>query len=587
MKIKLINPPNKDLKVTEQILVNRGIDLKDAYHYLNTTDADISSPLAFGADKMKLAAASVINCVNLEKRMLVVVDCDCDGYTSAAIFINYLHDLLPYYVESSLDWFLHSGKQHGLSDLHLEDHSEYGLIVVPDAASNDYDLHLEFAYKDIPILVLDHHEADFESPNAIVINNQLCDYPNKFLSGAGVTWQFCRFLDAILEVNYADRYLDLVALGNTADMMSLRELETKHLITKGFKDENIHNPFIRGMADKNAFTLGPKITSMGAAFYIAPFINAMVRSGEPEEKEILFQSMLNFKAFQKILSNKRVHKPGEMEMLVTQALRTATNVKNRQSRIEEETIGKLEGLIEKRNLLEHKVLMFLLEPGQVDRNVAGLIANKFMAKYQRPVCMLTKVTDENGISYQGSARGCDLAGISNFKDICEATLAIDYAQGHQGAFGIGIPEGLIETFLERTDEMLKDMSDEPIYYVDYLYDGYDVSGQDILDIAYMDELWGQNMPEPYVAFEKLKIKKDMVTVYRKKDNTLKITLPNRISLIMFHAEDELCDKLQNHNPGYYTMNIVARCAANEYNGNVSPQLKIKDFEIVGQGMYDF
>jgi single-stranded DNA-specific DHH superfamily exonuclease len=231
--------------------------------------------------------------------------------------------------------------------------------------------------------------------------------------------------------------------------------------------------------------------------------------------------------------------------------------------------------------------MFLLEPGQVDRNVAGLIANKFMAKYQRPVCMLTKVTDENGISYQGSARGCDLAGISNFKDICEATLAIDYAQGHQGAFGIGIPEGLIETFLERTDEMLKDMSDEPIYYVDYLYDGYDVSGQDILDIAYMDELWGQNMPEPYVAFEKLKIKKDMVTIYRKKDNTLKITLPNRISLIMFHAEDELCDKLQNHNPGYYTMNIVARCAANEYNGNVSPQLKIKDFEIVGQGMYDF
>ena len=56
---------------------------------------------------------------------------------------------------------------------------------------------------------------------------------------------------------------------------------------------------------------------------------------------------------------------------------------------------------------------------------------------------------------------------------------------------------------------------------------------------------------------------------------------------MFHAEDELCEKLQNHNPGYYTMNIVARCAANEYNGYITPQLKIKDFEIVGQGLYDF
>lgn len=587
MKIKLINQPNKDLKVTEQILVNRGINLSDVHHYLNTTDEDINSPLAFGEDKMKQAAAAVLKCITLEKRMLVVVDCDCDGYTSAAILINYLHDLFPYYVENSLDWFLHSGKQHGLSDLELDKHSEYGLIIVPDAASNDYDLHLEYAYKELPILVLDHHEADFESPNAIVINNQLCDYPNKFLSGAGVTWQFCRFLDFILESNYADRYLDLVALGNTADMMSLREMETKHLITKGFREENLHNPFIRGMADKNAFTLGGKVTSMGAAWYIAPFVNAMVRSGEPAEKEILFQSMLNFKAFQKIPSNKRGHKPGEMEDLVTQALRTATNVKNRQTKTEDETLEKLEGLIEKRNLLDHKVLLFLLEPGQVDRNVAGLIANKFMAKYQRPVCILTKVTDENGISYQGSARGCDLAGITNFKDICEQTLAIDYAQGHQGAFGLGIPAGLIETFLERTDEILKDMPNEPVYYVDYIYTDGEVPGQDILDIAFLDELWGKDMDEPYVALQGLKIKKDMVTVYSKKDLTLKITLPNRVSLIMFRAPEELCDMLQNHNTGYYIMNIVARCSANEYGGYVTPQLKIKDWEITGQNMWDF
>ena len=602
MKIRLISPPDKKLKATEQILVNRGIALENAYHYLNTTDADVSSPLAFGEDKLKKAAAAVIGCISRDQKMLVVVDCDCDGYTSSAIFINYLHDLFPTYVENKVNWFLHSGKQHGLSDLHLEENHEYGLIVAPDAASNDYDLHLEFAYDDISVLVLDHHEADFESPNAIVINNQLCDYPNKFLSGAGVTWQFCRYLDSLMKVNFADRYLDLVALGNCADMMSMRSLETKHLITKGFRDENLHNPFIRGMADKNAFTIGPKLTPMGAAFYISPFVNAMVRSGEAEEKEILFQSMLNFKAFQKIPSNKRGHKPGEMEMLVTQALRTATNVKNRQSRTEEETLEKLESMIEKQNLLQHKVLMFLLEPGQVDKKVAGLIANKFMAKYQRPCCMLTKVVEAveakdgkgnvvmrwaDKISYQGSARGCDLAGISEFKDICESTGLIDYAQGHQGAFGLGIPAQNIEAFLEKTDELLKDMSDDAVYYVDYIYEGYDVNGQDILDIAYMNDIWGQGMDEPYVAFKGLKIKKDMVTVYRKKDNTLKITLPNRISLIMFKVDDELCDKLQNQNPGYYSIDIVARCAANEYNGYVSPQLKIKDFEIVGQSAWDF
>ena len=587
MQIKLINTPDKNLKATEQILFNRGIQLKDAHHYLNTTDEDINSPLAFGEDKMKAAAAALMHCVSTEKRMLVVVDCDCDGYTSSAIFINYLHDIVPSYTENYVDWFLHSGKQHGLSDLDLESHSEYGLIVAPDAASNDYDLHLEFAYKELPVLVLDHHEADFESPNAIVINNQLCDYPNKHLSGAGVTWQFCRYLDMLLETDFANKYLDLVALGLVADMMSLREIETKHLVTKGFKEENLHNPFIRGMADKNAFTLGGKVTPMGAAFYIAPFVNAMVRSGEQEEKEILFQSMLNFKAFQKIPSNKRGHKPGEMEMLIAQALRTATNVKNRQTRTEDETIEKLEGLIEKNNLMEHKVLLFLLKPGEVDRNVAGLIANKFMAKYQRPCCILTKVTDEKGISYQGSARGCDLAGVTQFKDICEQTLVIDYAQGHQGAFGLSIPDGLVEAFLERTDEILKDMPDEPVYYVDYAYEDSSFAGQDILDIAYLDELWGKDMDEPYIALKGIKIKKDMVTVYSKKDLTLKITLPNKVSLILFHAPESLCDMLQNQNPGYYTMNIVARCAANEYNGYVAPQLKIKDWEIISQSKWDF
>ena len=597
MKIKLINTPDKNLKATEQILVNRGIKLADAHHYLNTTDADINDPLAFGQDKMSQAARAVAACIAQEKRMLIVVDCDCDGFTSSAIFINYLHDMVPSYTESCVDWFLHSGKQHGLSDLKLEDHSEYGLIVAPDAASNDYDLHLEFSYKNLPVLVLDHHEAEFDSPNAIVINNQLCDYPNKHLSGAGVTWQFCRYMDLLMGTNYADKYLDLVALGNTADMMSLREFETKHLITKGFKEENIHNPFIRGMADKNAFTLGPKITSMGAAFYIAPFVNAMVRSGEKEEKEILFQSMLNFKAYEKILSNKRGHKPGEMENLVTQALRTATNVKNRQTRVEDATIEKLEGLIEKRNLLDHKVLLFLLEPGQVDRNVAGLIANKFMARYQRPCCILTKVTERiekieppcndirviEKISYQGSARGCDLAGITEFKDICESTGLTLYQTGHQGAFGLGIAAENINAFIQKTDELLADMSTEPVYYVDYIFDNTAIDPQAILDIACLNDLWGKDMDEPYVAIKGLKVKKEMVTVYRKKDNTL----PNHLSIMLFKAPDELCDTLQNNNPGYYVFDIVGRCNGNEWGGYVSPQILIKDYDITGQVAFDF
>lgn len=224
-------------------------------------------------------------------------------------------------------------------------------------------------------------------------------------------------------------------------MQSLQSIETKHLILKGFKEQNVKNPFIYGMSKKNAFSLGDRITPMGAAFYIAPFVNAMVRSGSLEEKELLFNSMLKHKAFQQIPSTKRGHKLGEMETIVDQALRVATNVKNRQTKAQDAAMELIEHRIEEKNMMEHKVLLFLMEPGQIDRNIAGLCANKIMAKYQRPCCILTRVEETdpeltfcNKVSYQGSARGCDKVGINNFKDICTETGCIMYAEGHSRSF---------------------------------------------------------------------------------------------------------------------------------------------------------
>ncbi len=151
---------------------------------------------------------------------------------------------------------MHDGKQHGLSDCWdpILDRNP-SLVICPDSSSNDYEYHKFLQDADIDILILDHHLAEKISDNAIVINNQLSNYPNKELSGVGVVWQFCRFIDIILEKNYTNDFLDLVALGNCADMMSLKSPETRYLITKGFKKENIKNPFIDYMLDKNSFPL--------------------------------------------------------------------------------------------------------------------------------------------------------------------------------------------------------------------------------------------------------------------------------------------------------------------------------------------
>ena len=54
--------------------------------------------------------------ISSQGKTLVIVDSDCDGFTSSAILINYLHDFFPSWVETKLNYIFHEGKQHGLSD---------------------------------------------------------------------------------------------------------------------------------------------------------------------------------------------------------------------------------------------------------------------------------------------------------------------------------------------------------------------------------------------------------------------------------------------------------------------------------------
>lgn len=361
------------------------------------------------------------------------------------------------------------------------------------------------------------------------------------------------------------------------------------------------------MAERNAFSLKGKLTPIGVAFYIAPFVNAMTRSGSVIEKELLFRSMLKYQAFLPLPSTKRGHAFGETESLVEQAVRVATNVKNRQTKVQDECMAKIEHMIEEQDLLSHKVLLFLLKPNEVDRNVAGLVANKIMAKYQRPVCILTKVeTKIEGlkinsnselpwdeyeevctISYAGSARGCDKTGITDFKQICLDTGVCNYAEGHPGAFGLSINQENISTFIQKTDEILSQMNDETIYYVDYIFNGQHIHPNFVLEIANLEDLWGKDMDEPYIAIKNLKITPDMVTIYDKRGYTLKVKTQSGVDLLKFRASEEDCETFQTNNNGYIEMNIIGRCSRNEWNGFITPQVFIEDYEVIDSNKYYF
>ena len=583
MKYKLINPINPLLSAQEQLLINRGFKTKEEIrHYTHLTDEDINSPKCFGEQLLEDAAAAIRIALDREDDVCVIVDCDCDGYTSSAILINYLYDVAPAWVENHVHWFMHESKQHGLQDAMdwIEDIGP-GLVIIPDAGSNDIP-QLEVLHNNkTDVIILDHHEIEGEQyPNCILINSQLPQYPNKELSGAGVVYQFCRYLDSLWGNDYADKYLDLCALGLIGDMMSLTSYETRRLITKGLDPARITNPFIYEMWQKNKFKLGDVPTAWGETFYIVPFVNAITRSGTLEEKELIFNSMLEFKAQKEILSNKRGHKVGETELLVTQAVRTCTNVKNRQGRAEIAGLELVEHLIEDNNMMEHKVLLFLLEPGQIQPEIRGLIANKLMARYQRPCCMLTKTKE----GYQGSARGCDKVGVTEFKDICAATQVCDYTIGHQGAFGLGLPADKIDEFLSSTDKQLEDMPNEPLYYVDFIWNPTDLFGQDILEIAEFDKYIGKDLDEPLVAVQNVEVTKDNITMM--KSNTVKISLPNGVNMIKFGMSDEEFNQLYSET-GSVEIDVIGTANCNEWNGNQYPQILIKDINIRRKCAYIF
>ena len=115
MKYKLINQPNENYSAKKQILINRGFNPKEIDHYYNLSDADINASSSFGEELMDAATSCFLKHLDADSTICVVVDCDCDGYTSSAILINYLWDLNSDFTEHHVHYYLHEGKQHGFS----------------------------------------------------------------------------------------------------------------------------------------------------------------------------------------------------------------------------------------------------------------------------------------------------------------------------------------------------------------------------------------------------------------------------------------------------------------------------------------
>lgn len=82
---------------------------------------------------MEQACVELANAVTENQDIVIIVDADCDGYTSSAILINYLYKTYPEYTSTHVSYIHHQGKQHGFADV-MEQILEKNpaLVISPD-----------------------------------------------------------------------------------------------------------------------------------------------------------------------------------------------------------------------------------------------------------------------------------------------------------------------------------------------------------------------------------------------------------------------------------------------------------------------
>lgn len=575
MKTKLVNKEIRD-NYTNELLMERGLTKEELDYFLNVPDASaLESPIKlYNIEEGNKLFDKIINSENCN--LCIIVDSDVDGFTSAAIFIQYLR---KFNKNIGIVPILHEGKGHGLSDTIdkifnlIENDMIIKYVILPDAGSNDYEYIEQLGAEGIECLILDHHivEPDTKfSSYSVIINNQLSpNYKNKDLCGAGVTWQFCRFEDMCYGTNYAEEFIDLAALGIVSDMMSMLELENRYIVHTGFA--NIKNYFFKALCEKQSFSMGGKVTPISVAFYITPLINAMIRTGTMEEKERCFTAFID--GHQLVPSQKRGAK-GTLEEVAIESARECTNARSKQNRILDKAVEELEIKIHKYDLLENKILFVRLDNETFPPELNGLTAMKLAAKYQKPT-IVARLNDEGEI--KGSSRGLNDSELTSFKDFMDESGYFTFTAGHDNACGIGILDKNLAAFHEYANKELADVDfGETWYEVNFERIAADSDIADLItDIAKHEDIWGQHNNEPLIHIKDINITKNDVRIMGKNQDTVKIEKFG-IAYMKFHAKDFIQELAQYDS---IKLEVVGRANLNFFAGVYTPQIFITNYQI--------
>ena len=415
--------------ILARLLVLRDIKtFNEARQFFRPSIESLHDP--FLMDQMEEATTRVITALTENQKICIYGDYDVDGTCATALLYMFLKELyanVEFYIPRRLE------EGYGLSTSAVDAVKEMGtdLMIAVDCGITAIE-ETDYANKlGMDVIICDHHQPKEELPKAFAVLDPLkpgCNYPFKYLSGAGVAFKLAQGLcERIGKRGLPLKYLDLVALAGAADIVPLID-ENRILVNEGLNQVNLNpRPGIAALIELSRLQTG-QLTSGQIVFTIAPRINAVGRLGDAE------------RAVNLLIANNKKDALELAEVLETE------NYERR--KIDVDTFEAAKEIVESEFDLDDD-LAIVLHNENWHPGVIGIVASRLVEKYYRPSVLLTTI---DGVA-KGSARSINGFNIYEALQKCEDLLL--HFGGHRAAAGLALEVGKIDEFRTKFNEVLK------------------------------------------------------------------------------------------------------------------------------------
>ena len=535
------------------LLAQRGIDsFEEAKKFFRPSLEDLHDPYLM--KDMDKAVARIEKAIEKGENILVYGDYDVDGTTSVALVSSYLKKIYPNvatYIPDRYD----EGYGVSYKGIDFAADNEISLIIALDCGIKAIEKVAYALQKGVDFIICDHHRPGAGIPDAVAVLDPKrldCEYPYKELCGCGVGF---KLLQAFNEkrgeaFELLIPYLDLVATAIGADIVPVTG-ENRILAYHGLKMINA--------APRAGFSAILKqvkkdhLTLTDVVFIIAPRINAAGRMKHGLHAVNLLT-----------------------EEDPQQALIYAAEIEeyNKDRREKDKTITE-EALAQIEELKEQERLTTVVYRESWHKGVIGIVASRLTETYYRPTLVFTRSGEKLAASAR-SVHGFDvydaLEGCSEF---------IEQFGGHKYAAGLTLLSEQYENFKQKFEEVVSATIDRKLLTPEIQIDAeirLDAITEKFHRILKQFAPFGPGNMSPVFMSRHIKD-----TGYARcvggEDKHLKARLFQKrngrsIDAIGFDLGKK-CDLLAEGKK----VKAVYCIEENEFQGNVSLQLKLKDIEI--------